>query len=316
MNLPEIITDLIISYLDIKSILVLSRTNGFWFRRTCLGLKVLDMTEFNTFSDISYILKRFNKLHTLITQSSFSSVKLECLQVLIINGIEEVMNDFAMFLSYSKALREVIITGSIGYQNDTVLCSLADNASFLTILETDQAYDITNVGLNRLFIGCKSLKELSILNCPNITKDAFMNIKTLNLKKINLKKCRLVCNDVLCIISKTCHYLSDLDISNDALISDISSLSSLKFLSSLILSGCYLLNDQCLARFSSDSLTDLDISFCISITDDGLSYILSNCPKLHSIHLQEASGISLNGIDAACRVKKGVFYGSILELNF
>lgn len=315
MNLPEIITDIIISYLDLKSILVLSRANEFWYIRTCLGLKVLDMTEFSTYSDIGFILKRFNKLHTLITHNSFSCVKLECLRVLIINGLQEEMNDFVTFLSYSKALRDVTINESIGYQNDKVLYTLADNATLLNSLETDQAYDITNAGLNRLFIGCKFLKELSIMNCPNITKDAFMNITNLNLTKINLKKCRLLCNDVLCQLSRTCLNLSDLDISNNALISEVSSLSSLIHLSSLILSGCYLLNDQSFARFSNYSLSNLDISFCNSITDDGLSYILSNCPKLNSMHLQEASGISLNGIDVACKLKNGIFYGSILELN-
>jgi hypothetical protein len=315
MLLPEIITDLIISYLDFKSVLVLSRANRFWFSRTCQGLKVLDMTEHCIYSDITDVLKRFNKLKTLVTQNTFDGVKLECLRVLIMTGVPEGMRDFCVFLADCKALQELCITESIGYQNDHVLFTLADNASFLTILETDQAYDITNEGLDKLLTNCKSLKELTIMNCPNITRDAFMNAKNLNLQKINLTKCRLVCDDLVKVISQTCHKLVDFDISNDSLISDISPLSSLHYLLSLKLSGCYLLNDQSFGKFSSSSLNDLDISFCNGITDDGLSYILCNCQNINTINLQEASGVSLKGIDGACKSKNGLFYGSILELK-
>jgi hypothetical protein len=315
MLLPEIITDLIISYLDFKSILVLSRANRFWFNRTSQGLKVLDMTEHSIFTDITFVLKRFNKLKTLVTQNTFDGVKLECLRVLIMNGVPEGMLDFCVFLSHSKALQELYITESIGYQNDHVLFTLADNAPFLTILETDQAYDVTNVGLSKLLTNCKSLKELTIMNCPNITKDSFMNVQNLNLQKINLTKCRLVSDDLLKVISQTCHKLVDLDISNDSLISDISPLTALHSLLSLKLSGCYLLNDQSFGQFNSRSLHDLDISFCNSITDDGLSYILRNCQNMNTINLQEASGISLKGIDVACKSKSGLLDRNSLELK-
>jgi hypothetical protein len=315
MLFPEIITDLIINYLDLKSILLLSRANRFWYSRTRQGLKVLDMTEFNVYSDITAILKRFNKLQKLVTQNTFNGVKLECLRVLIMNGVQEGMSDFRDFLSASKMLKELSMTESIGYQNDQVLFTLADNAHFITTLETDRAYDISNIGLNKLLISCKFLKELTIMNCPNITKDAFMNLKYSSLEKINLTKCRLVCDNLLYLISQTCQKLVDLDISNDSLISIISPLSTLNHLSSLKVSGCYLLNDQSFAHFSSHSLYDLDISFCNSITDDGLSFILSNCFNLHTINLQEASGISLKGIDEARKSKSGLFYGSILELK-
>ena len=314
MILPEIITDAIISFLDLKSVLVLYKVNRFWYSRTIIGLKYLDTTELNIISDISFILSKFNKIQTLITQKVFHSVELKALKVLEMHGIDDENTDFTQILSKSKALQELGIYQSINYQNDNVLTTLA-TLPCITVLEIDQAYDISNIGLNRVLSECKALKDLTIINCPGLDKDVFINITNLNLYTLNLSKCRLVCNDFINSISIKCLNLRYLDISNDSLVSKVDYLSDLPRLSSLVVSGCYLLNDQSFANFKSGNLKELDISFCTSVTDVGLSHVLDNCQGLTSINLREASGISLNGIDLACKSRNGLFYGSILEFN-
>ncbi|XP_068660575.1 F-box/LRR-repeat protein 3 [Aristolochia californica] len=135
-------------------------------------------------------------------------------------------------------------------------------ATGLRDLRLVKCWDITDVGLAKIAVGCQRLE------------------------KLNLKWCLEISDLGLDLLSKKCHDLKFLDVSYLKISNkSLESLSSLRNLKSLLMVGCSNLDDEGMnfLKNGNASLQCIDISRCEKVTPYGLASVIEGHLRLYQI---------------------------------
>ena len=180
------------------------------------------------------------------------------------------------------SLQHLDISGCY-YTNDETLqrafwCKLPE----LNCLDLSYCSVVTDAGVSNAVEKCSNLRSLSLRGCPNVRlnnglKRALKQCSTLN--TLNLSGC------------KQLFYPNLLGLFGE---------DGVQTLEELNLRDCDHICNLCLKYISSSlasSLKSLDLSFCISMTDQGLEAVASGLSCLEVLKLQSVDNITSRGIE-------------------
>ncbi|KAK9054899.1 hypothetical protein SSX86_025978 [Deinandra increscens subsp. villosa] len=162
---------------------------------------------------------------------------------------------------------------------------------------------VTCSGLKGIGNWCVSLKELSLSKCTGVTDDGLSSIVTkhTNLKMLDITCCRKITHSSISNIAKSCGSLVSLKMESCALVPSEAFVligQYCHFLQELDLTDNDV-DDEGLKSVSRCSeLSVLKLGICLNITDDGLIYIGNRCQKLIELDLYRSIGITDKGISA------------------
>ncbi|KAK6233227.1 Leucine-rich repeat - like 10 [Theobroma cacao] len=158
---------------------------------------------------------------------------------------------------------------------------ISTNCKSLIEIGLSKCVGVTNMGIMRLVSGCINLRVLNLTCCHSITDAAISAIadSCRNLVCLKLESCHMITEKGLCQLGSSCLLLEEID-----------------------LTDCCGVNDKGLEYLSRCSqLLCLKLGLCTNISGKGLSYIGSNCTKIHELDLYRCSGIGDDGLDALSR---------------
>ena len=182
----------------------------------------------------------------------------------------------------------------------------------ITSLDLSGCYYTTDEAMSRAFSSCRELTELEHLNlnyCSNITEQGVCSAlsKTPNLRKLDLRGCkgvRFCLEKVKECVRSNCKNLERLSIAGckQMGVEDLTGvLNSMRNLRELDLEDCDHIHDECLLCMSTSNLSQLrvlNLSFCVSIFDQGLEAISGSLPCLEKLMLRSVDNITSLGVSA------------------
>eukprot|EP01087_Luapelamoeba_hula_P016366 TRINITY_DN5030_c0_g3_i2.p1 TRINITY_DN5030_c0_g3~~TRINITY_DN5030_c0_g3_i2.p1 ORF type:complete len:491 (+),score=33.38 TRINITY_DN5030_c0_g3_i2:136-1608(+) len=114
----------------------------------------------------------------------------------------------AIVASRCPKLYEIRLPSSV---SDSSLIALSHSASNLRIIQMPSSPLVTDKGVRSILDGCLQLKTLNILQCRQITDDAFLgDIPLHNLSAIDLSRCTNITNRTLKSLASRCPNLKSL----------------------------------------------------------------------------------------------------------
>ncbi|XP_021283032.1 F-box/LRR-repeat protein 3, partial [Herrania umbratica] len=155
---------------------------------------------------------------------------------------------------------------------------ISTNCKSLIEIGLSKCVGVTNMGIVRLVSGCINLRVLNLTCCHSITDAAISAIadSCRNLVCLKLESCHMITEKGLCQLGSSCLLLEEID-----------------------LTDCCGVNDKGLEYLSRCSqLLCLKLGLCTNISGKGLSYIGSNCTKIHELDLYRCSAVGDDGLDA------------------
>ncbi|KAI3805318.1 hypothetical protein L1987_27581 [Smallanthus sonchifolius] len=154
---------------------------------------------------------RINAKHSLS-----SIMKLHCLEVLSVAGIETVCDEFVMLVALSRGqkLKELNLAGCVMLTN-SCLQSIGDFCPFLCSLDVSNLRHLTDLGLCYLAVGCKSLKSLNVTRADFSDElvAAFLETTGKSLKELSLNHVSKVSFNTAFSLAKFSRNLVSLDVS-------------------------------------------------------------------------------------------------------
>ncbi|KAI3781522.1 hypothetical protein L2E82_11539 [Cichorium intybus] len=162
---------------------------------------------------------------------------------------------------------------------------------------------VTNSGLKGIGNWCVSLKELSLSKCSGVTDDGLSCIvmKHTDLKKLDITCCRKITHVSIAHVTKSCGSLVSLKMESCTLVSSEAFFligQNCHFLEELDLTDNDI-DDEGLKFISKCSeLSVLKLGICLNISDEGLIFIGNGCPKLRELDLYRSIEITDRGISA------------------
>ncbi|KAI3754844.1 hypothetical protein L1987_54635 [Smallanthus sonchifolius] len=143
-------------------------------------------------------------------------MKLHCLEVLSVAGIENVFDEFVMLVALSRGqkLKELNLAGCVMLTN-SCLQSIADFCPFLCSLDVSNLRHLTDLGLCYLAVGCKSLKSLNVTRADFSDElvAAFLETTGKSLKELSLNHVSKVSFNTAFSLAKFSRNLVSLDVS-------------------------------------------------------------------------------------------------------
>lgn len=210
-----------------------------------------------------------------------------------------------MYISHLRALRSLVVDG---YNNNITDIGVF-YISKLTILESlhlINCTEITDYCLSHVTNSLVGLKDLNISGCTSIQDGGLNHISALtSLKYLNISYCKSISDTGIQYLTKLSSSLRKLNIANCCQVTDIG-MSYVRMLSELIdldVSYCIKISDIGLHQISKlGSMTHLNISGCNRVTDSGLSH-LAGLAFLCKLDLNYCSLVSDVGIYRIKKVK-------------
>ncbi|KAF8397176.1 hypothetical protein HHK36_016083 [Tetracentron sinense] len=147
-------------------------------------------------------------------------------------------------------------------------------------LSLSKCLGVTDEGLSSLVTNHKDLRKIDITCCRKITHVSVVNFTNscTSLSSLRMESCSLVPKEAFILIGQHCHFLEELDLTDNEI--DNEGLKSI--------SRC-------------SKLSSLKLGICLNITDEGLIHVGMCCPKLIELDLYRSVGITDSGIAAiAC----------------
>lgn len=224
---------------------------------------------------------------------------------------------FTRFISYNIVLLLVQVT-----------LEVADSLKKLSMLQSIKLDGclVTCEGLKAIGVGCVSLRELSLSKCSGVTDEglSFVVTKHRELKKLDITCCRkltdvsvahisnsctgltslkmetctLVSREAFVLIGRRCHFLEELDLTDNEIDDEgFPLLKCMEASQDYCISSCTYVSSS-FAGLKSISrcsrLSTLKLGICLNITDEGLIHIGMFCSKLREIDLYRFSFKTLN----------------------
>ncbi|KAF1876652.1 hypothetical protein Lal_00030065 [Lupinus albus] len=181
-------------------------------------------------------------------------------------------------LNKLSMLQSIILDGCL--VTSSGLMAIGNLCISLKELSLSKCMGVTNEALSFLVSKHKDLRKLDITCCRKITDVSIASIANscINLTSLRMESCTLVPREAFVLIGQKCHYLEELDLTDNEI--DDEGLKSI--------SRC-------------SSLSSLKVGICLNITDRGLAYVGMYCSKLKELDLYRSTGITDLGIAAVCR---------------
>lgn len=184
------------------------------------------------------------------------------------------------------------------------------------LLKRHSKLPLLNFASNQLMSGetlcciikhCHEVKEIDIRNCMILSDQIVPMIAEYlpHLQTLNLSGLINVTSDAFLSLIAKCQDLKELHLHANGIPVDIlSTIGSLKRLTTLNMSKCKLTNDVLLNIVSSNSnLTYLGLSYNDNLTDFALSQLGKHCPKLQRLHtdfVTEISDVTIIALSHQC----------------
>ncbi|KAL6508075.1 hypothetical protein OROGR_024270 [Orobanche gracilis] len=187
-------------------------------------------------------------------------------------------------LDLDNSLRNLSMLQSIKLDGCQVTCSglkaIGNLRVSLRELSLSKCMGVTDEGLSSIFAKHKDMKKLDITCCRKITLLSLASITNscTSLVTLKMESCTLVSAEAFVLIGQRCHFLEELDITDNEV------------------------DDEGLKSISMCSrLSNLKLAICLNITDEGLIHIGNRCSQLKEIDLYRSSGITDSSVLAiAC----------------
>ncbi|XP_027177174.1 F-box/LRR-repeat protein 3 [Coffea eugenioides] len=205
--------------------------------------------------------------------------------------------------SGSGCLRQLILA-----YGSPVTLALADSLQKLSMLQSIKldGCQVTCSGLKAIGNWRVSLRELSLSKCPGVTDEGLSSLlkKHRDLRKLDITCCHKITDITIAHITNSCSSLTSLRMESCSLVSAEAFVligQRCHFLEELDLTDNEI-NDEGLRSISRCSrLSILKLGICLNITDEGLIHIGICCSKLKELDLYRSAGISDSGILAIAR---------------
>ena len=182
----------------------------------------------------------------------------------------------------------------------------------ISSLDLSGCYYTTDETMEKAFSTAREFTELESLNlnyCSNLTEQGvcFALNKMPNLKRLSLRGCRGIhfCfENVKECVKTSCRNLEVLSIAGckQMDVEDLTGvLEGMKNLVELDLEDCDHIHDECLQCIATSGLNQLrvlNLSFCVSIFDQGLEAIAGSLPNLSTLLLRSVDNITSLGVSA------------------
>ncbi|KAL6574530.1 hypothetical protein OROMI_011815 [Orobanche minor] len=187
-------------------------------------------------------------------------------------------------LDLDNSLRNLSMLQSIKLDGCQVTCSglkaIGNLRVSLRELSLSKCMGVTDEGLSSIFARHKDMKKLDITCCRKITLLSLASITNscTSLVTLKMESCTLVSAEAFVLIGQKCHFLEELDITDNEV------------------------DDEGLKSISMCSrLSSLKLGICLNITDEGLIHIGNRCSQLKEIDLYRSAGITDSSVLAvAC----------------
>ncbi|XP_027334595.1 F-box/LRR-repeat protein 3 isoform X1 [Abrus precatorius] len=186
-----------------------------------------------------------------------------------------------------------------------VTLALVDGLNKLSMLKSIilDGCTVTSDGLRAIGNLCISLRELSLSKCLGVTDEAlsFLVSKHKDLRKVDITCCRKITDVSIAGIANSCTSLTSLKMESCTLVPPEAFVligQKCHFLEELDLTDNEI-DDEGLKSISSCSrLSSLKVGICLNITDRGLAYVGMRCSKLKELDLYRSTGVTDLGISA------------------
>ncbi|KAK7349735.1 hypothetical protein VNO77_07356 [Canavalia gladiata] len=226
----------------------------------CKTLKKLDISGCQNISHIG-----LSKL------TSISS----CVEQLVLSDGSPVTLTLVDGLSKLSMLHSIILDGCTVTSDG--LRAIGNLCVSLRELSLSKCLGVTDEALSFLVSKHKDLRKLDITCCRKITDVSIASIANscTNLTSLRMESCTLVPPEAFIVIGQKCHYLEELDLTDNEI--DDEGLKSI----------------SCCSRLSC-----LKVGICLNITDRGLAYVGMRCSKLKELDLYRSTGVTDLGVSA------------------
>ncbi|CAK9179638.1 unnamed protein product [Ilex paraguariensis] len=198
-----------------------------------------------------------------------------------------------------------------GLMSDNGLVSFAKSAGSLESLQLEQCHRVTQSGIFSILVNCgDKLKTLALTNCLGI-KDVILGFPLMSfcksLRSLSIRNCPGFGNASLAMLGRLCPQLQRVDLIGLQGITDEGFFPLIQNcksgLTKVNLCGCGNLTDKvvsAIAKLHGATLEYLNLDGCRSVTDASLVAIAKNCLFLSELDVSKSS-ITDSGIEAlAC----------------
>ncbi|KAK7260038.1 hypothetical protein RIF29_25758 [Crotalaria pallida] len=233
------------------------------FKQGCKTLKKLDISGCQNISHVGL--------------SKLTSISGSIEQLILADG-SPVTHALADGLKELSLLQSIILDGCL--VTSSGLRAIGNLCISLRELSLSKCMGVTDEALSFLVLKHRDLRKLDITCCRKITDVAIASIANscINLTSLRMESCILVPREAFVLIGQKCHYLEELDLTDNEI------------------------DDEGLKSISRCSrLSSLKVGICLNITDRGLAYVGMCCSKLKELDLYRSTGITDLGISAVCR---------------
>ncbi|XP_037492230.1 F-box/LRR-repeat protein 20 [Jatropha curcas] len=247
-----------------------------------------------------------------LTQNGISVIMRNCGNLCSISldslGIPYIDSFFQESFSYAKTLCELHVSNS--FISNEFLCLIGEACLPLKKLTISQCYNFTAVGISCLLYRCQFLVYLDLEGANFLTDESIIELSKLlgNLSIINLSLCSKLTSLSLFALIKNCPLLEDVKMERTNLgVEEFSTdlrtnLGVEEFSTDLVinprirslkLTGNNSLSDECLKNIAlcCPHLQLLEISYCPTITEEGVKEVLKNCSEIRNLEMNRCTGI-------------------------
>lgn len=246
----------------------------------CNTLELLDMSSCQNVSHVGISLltsgtRSLRKLTlaygTPVTLALADSLqKLSSLQSIKLDGCLVTCSGLKAMGNWCVSLKEISLSKCVGV-TDEGLCSLVTKHKDLRKLDITCCRKITRVSITHVTNSCTSLSSLGMESCTLVSREAFV------------------------LIGERCHFLEELDLTDNEIDDEgLKSISRCRNLSSLKLGICLNITDEGLTHIGRccPKLVELDLYRSAGITDSGILEIAHGCPSLEMINMSYCTDIT------------------------
>ncbi|KAJ9169983.1 hypothetical protein P3X46_018120 [Hevea brasiliensis] len=207
------------------------------------------------------------------------------------NGISMVMRNSANLNSisleesftYAKTLCELHLSNS--FISDELLCYVAEACLPLKKLTISQCYNFSFVGISCLLYRYQFLEHFDVQGANFLTAKSMIELSNFlgKLIFINLDLCSKLASLTFFALIRNCPLLEDVRMER-------TNLAVEEFMVDLVIN--HILSDECLkkAALCCPSFQVLEISYCPTITEEGIKEVLRNCRKIRHLEMNRLQG--------------------------
>ncbi|KAK8329290.1 hypothetical protein V6Z12_A11G309700 [Gossypium hirsutum] len=280
--------------------------------KKCVDLKYLDVSYLKVTNESLHSIASLLKLEVLglmacplIDDVGLQFIERGCpsLKVIDVSRCEGVSSSGLIYVVRGHRNLLELNAGYCLSELSTALLHQMKNLNHLEVIRIDGAR-ISETSFQVISANCKSLVEIGLSKCVGVTNMGIMRLVSacINLRVLNLTCCHSITDTAISAIAYSCRSLVCLKVESCNMITEkgLCQLGSFcLLLEEIDLTDCCGVNDKGLEYLSRCSeLSCLKLGLCTNISNKGLSYIGSNCLKIHELDLYRCSGIGDDGLEA------------------